>query len=200
MAFRQMAGRAGRVSPGLVLYLPALDDRGLPHPVDAFYSNAGNFRELLTGPTERAVVEAANPFLAPRHAERAAFERMVAGLEGPGHASPRHWNLRGEGSAKYHVVEEDAWQKYGAASFHAPLESPAQHYALTEKHVDAMFEQEGQGYRVTRWVPHRDGPRSWWRRRRRRASPRAACTARASRRSRWASGSTAGRSCSGTAR
>ncbi|GGJ88014.1 DEAD/DEAH box helicase [Deinococcus aquiradiocola] len=157
MAFRQMAGRAGRVSPGLVLYLPALDDRGLPHPVDAFYSNAGNFRELLTGPTERAVVEAANPFLAPRHAERAAFERMVAGLEGPGHASPRHWNLRGEGSAKYHVVEEDAWQKYGAASFHAPLESPAQHYALTEKHVDAMFEQEGQGYRVTRWVPHRDG-------------------------------------------
>jgi DEAD/DEAH box helicase domain-containing protein len=43
MAFRQMAGRAGRVAPGLVLYMPALDERGLPHPVDAFYSNTQNF-------------------------------------------------------------------------------------------------------------------------------------------------------------
>src|SRR5205823_5048194 len=94
MAFRQMAGRAGRVSPGLVLYLPALDDRGLPHPVDAFYSNAGNFRELLLGPLERAVVEADNPFLAPRHFERAQAERSSAGLDPVVRPSPRHWNLR----------------------------------------------------------------------------------------------------------
>ena len=157
MAFRQMAGRAGRVSPGLVLYLPALDDRGLPHPVDAFYSNAGNFRELLTGPLERAVVEADNPFLAPRHQERAHAERFSAGLEVAGKPSPRHWNLRGEGNAKFYVIDESEWAKGGAACFNAPLESPAQHYALTEKHVDAVFEQEGQGYRVTRWLKHKGG-------------------------------------------
>ncbi len=157
MAFRQMAGRAGRVSPGLVLYLPALDDRGLPHPVDAFYSNAGNFRELLTGPLEKAVVEADNPFLAPRHQERAHAERFSAGLEASARSSPRHWNLRGEGSAKFYVIDEAEWAKHGAACFNAPLESPAQHYALTEKHVDAVFEQEGQGYRVTRWLNHQSG-------------------------------------------
>jgi len=157
MAFRQMAGRAGRVSPGLVLYLPALDDRGLPHPVDAFYSNAGNFRELLTGPLEKAVVEADNPFLAPRHQERAHAERFSAGLEVAARSSPRHWNLRGEGSAKFYVIDESEWAKGGAACFNAPLESPAQHYALTEKHVDAVFEQEGQGYRVTRWLEHPSG-------------------------------------------
>ena len=157
MAFRQMAGRAGRVSPGLVLYLPALDDRGLPHPADAFYSNAGNFRELLTGPLEKAVVEADNPFLAPRHQERAHAERFSAGLEVAARPSPRHWNLRGEGSAKFYVIDESEWAKGGAACFNAPLESPAQHYALTEKHVDAVFEQEGQGYRVTRWLEHPSG-------------------------------------------
>ena len=157
MAFRQMAGRAGRVSPGLVLYLPALDDRGLPHPVDAFYSNAGNFRELLLGPLEKAVVEADNPFLAPRHQERAHAERFSAGLEVAARSSPRHWNLRGEGSAKFYVIDESDWAKSGAACFNAPLESPAQHYALTEKHVDAVFEQEGQGYRVTRWLKHQSG-------------------------------------------
>ncbi len=157
MAFRQMAGRAGRIAPGLVLYLPALDDRGLPHPVDAFYSNAGNFRELLTGPLERAVVEADNPFLAPRHTERAHVERLSAGLETLQRPSPRHWNLRGEGSAKFYVIDEAEWAKNGAACFNAPLESPAQHYALTEKHVDAVFELEGQGYRVTRWLEHPSG-------------------------------------------
>jgi DEAD/DEAH box helicase domain-containing protein len=162
MAFRQMAGRAGRVSPGLVLYLPALDDRGLPHPVDAFYSNSGNFRELLLGPLEKAVVEADNPFLAPRHTDRAQVERLSAGLETPvpgtpARPSPRHWNLRGEGSAKFYVIEEGEWAKHGAACFNAPLESPAQHYALTEKHVDAVFELEGQGYRVTRWLEHQGG-------------------------------------------
>ncbi|WP_424949874.1 DEAD/DEAH box helicase [Deinococcus sp.] len=157
MAFRQMAGRAGRIAPGLVLYLPALDDRGLPHPVDAFYSNAGNFRELLTGPLERAVVEADNPFLAPRHFDRAHVERLSAGLETAQRPSPRHWNLRGEGSAKFYVIDEADWAKHGAACFNAPLESPAQHYALTEKHVDAVFELEGQGYRVTRWTRHPSG-------------------------------------------
>ncbi|MFC6618308.1 helicase-related protein [Deinococcus radiophilus] len=65
MAFRQMAGRSGRVGPGAVLYLPTLSAGGVPLPVDAFYSNAGNFRELLTGPIEKAVVEAENPYLAP---------------------------------------------------------------------------------------------------------------------------------------
>lgn len=162
MAFRQMAGRAGRIAPGLVLYLPALDDRGLPHPVDAFYSNAGNFRELLLGPLEKAVVEADNPFLAPRHTERAHVERLSAGLAMPtpgtqARPSPRHWNLRGEVSAKFYVIEEGEWAKHGAACFNAPLESPAQHYALTEKHVDAVFELEGQGYRVTRWLEHQGG-------------------------------------------
>ncbi len=157
MAFRQMAGRAGRIAPGLVLYLPALDDRGLPHPVDAFYSNAGNFRELLLGPLERAVVEADNPFLAPRHTERSHVERLSAGLETVARPSPRHWNLRGEGSAKFYVIDETDWARNGAACFNAPLESPAQHYALTEKHVDAVFELEGQGYRVTRWIEHPSG-------------------------------------------
>ena len=53
MAFRQMAGRAGRVAPGLVLYLPALNDQGVPQPVDAFYSNTGNFHELRQGPDRK---------------------------------------------------------------------------------------------------------------------------------------------------
>ncbi|MFC4454592.1 DEAD/DEAH box helicase [Deinococcus sonorensis] len=150
MAFRQMAGRAGRVSPGLVLYLPALDERGLPLPVDAFYSNAANFRELLTGQIERAVVEADNPYLAPRHQQRAQEEQRAAGLIASATPS-RYWNLRGEGSAKYAVIEEGEWAKRGAACFQSPLESPAQHYALTEKHVDAVFELEGQGYKVKRW-------------------------------------------------
>ena len=163
-----------------MLYLPALDDRGLPHPVDAFYSNAGNFRELLTGPLEKAVVEADNPFLAPRHQERAHAERFSAGLEVAARPSPRHWNLRGEGSAKFYVIDESEWAKGGAACFNAPLESPAQHYALTEKHVDAVFEQEGQGYR--------------------RVSTRGACTARPSKTATWASGSAGGRWCFGTAR
>lgn len=158
MAFRQMAGRAGRIAPGMVLYLPALDDRGLPHPVDAFYSNAGNFRELLTGPLERAVVEADNPYLAPRHRERAQEELRSAGLPAEGATRPtRYWNLRGEGSAKFVVVEEGEWLRRGVACFSQPLESPAQHYALTEKHVDAIFELEGQGYRVKRWEPVREG-------------------------------------------
>ena len=157
MAFRQMAGRAGRIAPGLVLYLPALDDRGLPHAVDAFYSNAGNFRELLTGPLERAVVEADNPFLAPRHHERAQEERRAAGLSAEAAPTPRYWNLRGEGSARFAVIEEGEWAKHGAACFNAPLESPAQHYALVEKHVDAVFELEGQNYRVSSWVEHPSG-------------------------------------------
>ncbi|GGR25849.1 DEAD/DEAH box helicase [Deinococcus ruber] len=157
MAFRQMAGRAGRIAPGLVLYLPALDDRGLPHPVDAFYSNAGNFRELLLGPLERAVVEADNPFLAPRHFDRAHEERRAAGLSADPVTPPRYWNLRGEGSARFSVIEESEWAKHGAACFNAPLESPAQHYALVEKHVDAVFELEGQTYRVTRWIEHPSG-------------------------------------------
>lgn len=152
MAFRQMAGRAGRVAPGLVLYLPALNEQGVPQPVDAFYSNAGNFHELLTGPIEKAVVEAANPYLAPRHEGRAQEERRAAGLETGGPLTrSRYWNLRGEGSAKFAVIEVGEWERLGLKAFDAPLESPSQHYALTEKHEGAVFTLDGQGYKVARW-------------------------------------------------
>ncbi len=156
MAFRQMAGRAGRAGPGLVLYLPALDERGLPHPVDAFYSNAGNFRELLTGPLERAVIEPENPYIAPRHAARAQEERASAGLQGEASKS-RYWNLRGEGSTAYAVVERADWEARGVASLAGAFETPSQHYALTEKHEGAMFTLEGQGYQVVRWEEHGGG-------------------------------------------
>lgn len=152
MAFRQMAGRAGRVAPGLVLYLPSLDDRGVPLAVDAFYSNQGNFKELLTGQIEKAVVEASNPYLAPRHKEREREELYLAGL---GDAAPasRYWNLRGEGSAKFVVIEESEWDKHGPRALAAPLESPGHHYALIEKHEEAVFTLDGQGYKVKRWLP-----------------------------------------------
>ena len=161
MAFRQMAGRAGRVAPGLVLYLPALNEQGLPQAADAFYSNSGNFLELLTGPIEKAVVESENPYLAPRHRARASEEFRLARLPDPfpdlESAGQRYWNLRGEGSAKFIVVEEGDWERLGAAAFNAPLESPSQHYALTEKHEGAVFTLDGQGYRVKRWEAHPAG-------------------------------------------
>ncbi|GHG02574.1 ATP-dependent helicase [Deinococcus piscis] len=152
MAFRQMAGRSGRIAPGAVLYLPTLSSRGVPLPVDAFYSNADNFRELLTGPTEKAVVEAANPYLAPRHWARQMAEFRMAGLTPPEQlGSPAHWLLRGDDMALHAVVEESAWDKEGVRSLHAPLDSPSQHYALTEKHPEAVFSLDGQDYKVTRW-------------------------------------------------
>ena len=150
MAFRQMAGRAGRISPGLVLYLPSLDDRGVPLAVDAFYSNQGNFKELLTGQIEKAVVEADNPYLAPRHRERSQEELALAGL-GPPSTPRKYWNLRGEGSAKFVVIEEADWDKHGPRALNAPLESPSHHYALIEKHPEAVFMLDGQGYKVKRW-------------------------------------------------
>ncbi|AWN24603.1 ATP-dependent helicase [Deinococcus irradiatisoli] len=156
MAFRQMAGRAGRVAPGLVLYLPSLDDRGVPLPVDAFYSNQDNFRELLTGKIEKAVVEASNPYLAPRHKEREEEELYLAGL-GPHAPARKYWNLRGEGSAKFAVIEESEWEKHGPRTFQAPLESPSHHYALVEKHEEAVFTLDGQGYKVKRWLPTSEG-------------------------------------------
>ncbi|GAA4017616.1 DEAD/DEAH box helicase [Deinococcus rubellus] len=152
MAFRQMAGRAGRVAPGLVLYLPSLDDRGVPLAVDAFYSNQGNFRELLTGQIEKAVVEASNPYLAPRHKEREQEELYLAGL-GDFAPTSKYWNLRGEGSAKFVVIEESEWDKHGPRALAAPLESPSHHYALIEKHEEAVFTLDGQGYKVKRWLP-----------------------------------------------
>ena len=154
MAFRQMAGRAGRVAPGLVLYLPSLDAGGVPLPVDAFYSNAGNFRELLTGPIERAVVEPENPYLAPRHRARQQAEFRMAGLPQPSGevlASPAYWTLRGELAGQYAVVEEAEWDRLGLRALEHPLESPNQHYALTEKHPEAVFSLDGQEYKVTRW-------------------------------------------------
>nr|WP_281378341.1 DEAD/DEAH box helicase [Deinococcus budaensis] len=157
MAFRQMAGRAGRVAPGLVLYLPALNEQGVPQPVDAFYSNAGNFRELVTGPIEKAVVEAENPYLSPRHRARANEEFKAAGLPAGVSSGPKYWNLRGEGSAKFAVIEETDWALKGPRAFDAPLESPSQHYALTEKHEGAVFTLDGQGYKVTRWEKHPAG-------------------------------------------
>ncbi|SEI88708.1 DEAD/DEAH box helicase domain-containing protein [Deinococcus reticulitermitis] len=157
MAFRQMAGRAGRVAPGLVLYLPALNEQGVPQPVDAFYSNLGNFRELLTGPLEKAVVEAANPYLAPRHLARRNAEFRAAGLAALPEPGPGYWNLRGEGSATYAVIEVNDWAQKGLRAFDAPLESPSGHYALTEKHEGAVFTLDGQGYRVLRWETHPPG-------------------------------------------
>lgn len=157
MAFRQMAGRAGRVAPGLVLYLPALNEQGVPQPVDAFYSNAGNFRELVTGPIEKAVVEAENPYLSPRHRARASEEFRAARLPFQAEPSPKYWNLRGEGSAKFAVIEETDWEAKGPRAFDTPLESPSQHYALTEKHEGAVFTLDGQGYKVTRWEKHPAG-------------------------------------------
>lgn len=161
MAFRQMAGRAGRIAPGLVLYLPALNEQGVPQPADAFYSNAGNFLELLTGPIEKAVVEAHNPYLSPRHQVREQEEFRAASLPDPfpaqGGAGQRYWNLRGEGSAKFAVIEESDWERLGAKALDAPLESPSQHYALTEKHEGAVFTLDAQGYRVKRWEQHPAG-------------------------------------------
>ena len=151
MAFRQMAGRAGRIAPGLVLYLPALNEQGVPQPVDAFYSNAGNFHELLTGPLEKAVVEAGNQYLAPRHQRRQAAEFTAAGLAAPPDENQVYWNLRGEGSAKFMVVEAEEYARHGLKALDAPLESPSQHYALTEKHENAVFTLDGQGYRVQSW-------------------------------------------------
>lgn len=152
MAFRQMAGRAGRVAPGTVLYLPALSEQGVPRPVDAFYSNMGNFKELLTGPVEKAVVEAENPYLTPRHQQRRNFEFYVAGLNRQMITSPPYWNLRGEKSTTFAVMETEEWEQKGLRAFDAPLESPSQHYALTEKHVDAQFSLDGQAYKVVNWV------------------------------------------------
>ena len=157
MAFRQMAGRSGRIAPGAVLYLPTLSSRGVPLPVDAFYSNAGNFRELLTGPTEKAVVEAGNPYLAPRHLARQQAEFRLAGLplpagpDGQQPGAPAHWLLRGDDMALHAVVEESAWDREGVAALRSPLDSPSQHYALTEKHPEAVFSLDGQDYKVTRW-------------------------------------------------
>lgn len=152
MAFRQMAGRAGRVAPGTVLYLPALSEQGVPRPVDAFYSNRGNFEELLTGPVEKAVVEAGNPYLTPRHQQRRNFEFYVAGQNRQMAKSPPYWNLRGENSTTFAVIEAEEWLKKGLKAFDASLESPSQHYALTEKHVDAQFSLDGQAYKVVKWV------------------------------------------------
>ncbi|GGL96088.1 DEAD/DEAH box helicase [Deinococcus aerophilus] len=160
MAFRQMAGRAGRIAPGLVLYLPALNEQGVPQPADAFYSNSGNFLDLLTGPIERAVVEAANPYLSPRHHARQNEEYRAAGLSGPhpaGLEAQKYWNLRGEGSLKYAVVEAAEWERLGPKALDTPLESPSQHYALTEKHEGAVFTLDGQGYKVLRWEKHPAG-------------------------------------------
>lgn len=160
MAFRQMAGRAGRVAPGLVLYLPALNEQGVPQPADAFYSNAGNFLELLTGQIERAVIEAHNPYLAPRHQARENEEFRSAGLAEPNLPEvelQKYWNLRGEGSLKFAVVEISDWEKHGPKALDAPLESPAQHYAYTEKHEGAVFTLDGQGYKVVRWEKHPAG-------------------------------------------
>ncbi|UBV42909.1 DEAD/DEAH box helicase [Deinococcus taeanensis] len=159
MAFRQMAGRAGRIAPGLVLYLPALNEQGVPQPADAFYSNAGNFLDLLTGPIEKAVVEANNPYLSPRHDARANDEFRAAGLPTPHETrpSPRYWNLRGEGSLKYAVVDAADWERLGMRALDTPLESPSQHYALTEKHEGAVFTLDGQGYKVARWEAHPAG-------------------------------------------
>ncbi|MBZ9749952.1 DEAD/DEAH box helicase [Deinococcus sp. HMF7604] len=159
MAFRQMAGRAGRIAPGLVLYLPALNEQGVPLPADAFYSNAGNFLDLLTGPIEKAVVEAQNPYLSPRHQARANEEFRLAGLPAPHEPrpAPRYWNLRGEGSLKYAVVEGADWERLGSKALDTPLESPSQHYALTEKHEGAVFTLDGQGYKVLRWDEHPAG-------------------------------------------
>lgn len=151
MAFRQMAGRAGRIAPGLVLYLPALNEQGVPQPVDAFYSNAGNFHELLTGPLEKAVVEAENQYLAPRHRRRQVAELIAAGLEAPEDENQAYWNLRGEGSAKFMVIEGEEYARHGLKALDTPLESPSQHYALTEKHEGAVFTLDGQGYKVQRW-------------------------------------------------
>lgn len=157
MAFRQMAGRAGRVAPGLVLFLPAANERGLPLPIDTFYSNVGNFRELLTGPIEKAVVEAHNPYLWPKHQARASEEFRLAGLPFNPQQPQRYWGLRGEGSAKFVVIDEKDWAEKGVKALDTPLESPSQHYALTEKHEGAVFTLDGQGYKVTRWVPHDGG-------------------------------------------
>ncbi|PYE48709.1 DEAD/DEAH box helicase domain-containing protein [Deinococcus yavapaiensis KR-236] len=156
MAFRQMAGRAGRVSPGLVLYMPALDERGLPHPVDAFYSNAGNFRDLLTGTIEKAVIEHDNAYIAPKHEARHLEELASANLR-PAAPRRRYWNLRGEGSGKFSVVDARDWEARGEASLSATLEQPGEHYALTEKHEGAIFSLEGQSYRVVRWEEHASG-------------------------------------------
>lgn len=156
MAFRQMAGRAGRVSPGLALFLPALDERGLPLPADAFYSNQDNFRALMRGEVEKAVIEAANPYIAPRHERRHREELYAAGLLTEHPPATPHWLLRGEGSAKYSVVDEEEWNGNPRRALDNPLESPSQHYAQLERHVDAVFHLEGKGYRVSRWQPVAD--------------------------------------------
>ncbi|WP_217612402.1 hypothetical protein, partial [Deinococcus sp. GbtcB9] len=60
-------------------------------------------------------------------------------------------------SLKFAVVEAAEWERHGVRALDAPVESPSQHYALTEKHEGAVFTLGGQGYKVLRWEEHPAG-------------------------------------------
>lgn len=160
MAFRQMAGRCGRISAGAVLYLPATDERGILRPADAFYSLPQNFSALLTGDVEKAVVERANRYIAPKHAGRLLEEHQAARVQPPSpeqlfgvspQYKPSYWTLRGSGSAEFYLIEESMWQRDQEKALHYPLETPSEHYARIERHIGALFTLEGQSYTVRQW-------------------------------------------------
>ncbi len=164
MTFRQMVGRAGRIDEGTILYLPAMDEHGVPRPADAFYSNPQNFRQLLQGAVERAVIEAHNNYITPKHLSRMQHEFYAVGLNPPEQAAGsnwalgmKRWNLRSDDGEKYYVVERELWESNPKKALFEPLETPSGHYAHAEKHIGAVFSWDGIGYQVSDWLPSPQG-------------------------------------------
>lgn len=155
MAFRQMAGRAGRTGESLVFFLPRLNSSGVPSPVDAFYSNADNFANLLQGEVEKAVIEPHNPTIEPKHLGRLRQELQAARLtvppelkKAPAHG---HWLLRGSGVLQFVVVDARKWRLNPGGAILDALEHPSEQNAHLERHPEAMFTLDGQDYRVSHW-------------------------------------------------
>lgn len=164
MSFRQMAGRAGRIEKGIVLYIPATRADGVPNPLDAFYSNRYNFREMMIGAVEKAVIDAENEFIAPKHYQRHLYEVSVANSH-PITTGRQLWNLRGTDAIKFAVITEEDWlnarneqQQWHTLNDKA-LDMPSQHYAWMEKHPEALFYLDDKNYEVMRWqeITRRNG-------------------------------------------
>lgn len=82
MRMRQMAGRVGRQTEGLVVYIPHPI-----RPVDEYYRH--NPELLLTQKPEAFVVDADNPYIARKHLNAAALELDGIGLDEAGIFGPR---------------------------------------------------------------------------------------------------------------
>lgn len=145
MSFRQMVGRAGRVAAGAGIFLPSVDGIGQMQPIDYFYHSPENFKQLMTGDIESAVIKADNPYIAPRHQQRKDVEL------GYSHFSPNYWSLRGDLGAQFYVVEEDDYIEHDINCFNDAIETTDIHYAHLEKHEGALFSLDGESYKVIRW-------------------------------------------------